>query len=105
MNARAYVNIALVKYWGKLPGPEKLPSTGSLSLTIDALYTETAVAFVEQPEDTLTLDGAPASKDALLRAEKILGWVREKSGEQRRARIESQNTVPAGEGLASSASA
>jgi diphosphomevalonate decarboxylase len=103
--ARAHVNIALVKYWGKLPGPEKLPSTGSLSLTLDALYTETAVAFEGGEGDSLTIDGAPASPDALARAAKVLARVRELSGERRAARVESRNAVPAGEGLASSASA
>jgi len=35
--ARAHVNVALVKYWGKRDPDLNLPSTGSISLTLDRL--------------------------------------------------------------------
>ena len=38
--ARARSNMALVKYWGKRDEPLVLPFTGSLSMTLDALVTE-----------------------------------------------------------------
>ncbi|EAC9455120.1 diphosphomevalonate decarboxylase, partial [Listeria monocytogenes] len=43
--ARAYTNIALIKYWGKQDETFILPMNNSLSLTLDAFYTETTVAF------------------------------------------------------------
>ncbi|HET6629481.1 MAG TPA: diphosphomevalonate decarboxylase [Woeseiaceae bacterium] len=41
--ARAQPNIALVKYWGKRDLERNLPATGSLSVTLDSLWTETSV--------------------------------------------------------------
>ncbi len=43
--ARAYTNIALIKYWGKKNEELILPMNNSLSLTLDAFYTETEVIF------------------------------------------------------------
>lgn len=45
--ARAYTNIALIKYWGKKDDDLILPMNSSLSLTLDAFYTETTVHFDE----------------------------------------------------------
>ncbi|HJG79689.1 MAG TPA: diphosphomevalonate decarboxylase, partial [Brevibacterium senegalense] len=39
--ARAFPNIALVKYWGKRHEDLILPVAGSLSLTLDAFATTT----------------------------------------------------------------
>jgi diphosphomevalonate decarboxylase len=44
-NARAFTNIALIKYWGKQNETLILPMNNSLSLTLDAFYTETEVIF------------------------------------------------------------
>ena len=41
--ARAYPNIALVKYWGKADEELILPAAGSLSLTLDHFETTTTV--------------------------------------------------------------
>ena len=38
--ARANVNLALVKYWGKRDRALNLPATGSISLTLDGLSVE-----------------------------------------------------------------
>ncbi|TMA98790.1 MAG: diphosphomevalonate decarboxylase, partial [Deltaproteobacteria bacterium] len=43
--ARANVNLALVKYWGKRDRALNLPATGSISLTLDGLSVEASVAF------------------------------------------------------------
>jgi diphosphomevalonate decarboxylase len=102
--ARACINLALVKYWGKLPGPERLPAVGSLSLTVDSYYTETRVFFGAE-RDTLSIDGRATEGEALVRAKRVLDEVRRLSGRREGAQIESRNFVPAGEGLASSASA
>ena len=45
--ARAHTNIALIKYWGKANKEFILPMNNSLSLTLDAFYTETTVTFSE----------------------------------------------------------
>ena len=43
--ARAHSNIALIKYWGKRDAALNLPAVGSISITLDALYTDTRVGF------------------------------------------------------------
>jgi diphosphomevalonate decarboxylase len=101
--ARACANIALVKYWGKLDTELNLPATGSLSLTLGALTTTTAVRFNELlAEDTLVLDGRPAP------AERLTTWldlVRAHAHIDTRAEVTSVNDFPTASGLASSASA
>jgi len=43
--AQAQPNIALVKYWGKRDAVLNLPVVGSLSITLDSLWTRTEVRF------------------------------------------------------------
>lgn len=55
--ARAYTNIALIKYWGKRNEELIIPMNNSLSLTLDAFYTETEVVFSDEfKEDQFYLD-------------------------------------------------
>jgi len=105
VTARACANIALVKYWGKRDAALNLPATGSLSLTLDALSTETTVAFDDSLTiDELSLDGHPARPDELARASSFLDLVRSETGIQIHARVTSKNDFPTASGLASSAS-
>ncbi|HEY1813063.1 MAG TPA: diphosphomevalonate decarboxylase [Kofleriaceae bacterium] len=101
-SARACANIALVKYWGKRPGPGNLPAEGSLSLALDALVTETRVSFESAlTADALELDGAPADGT---RVTEFLDLVRARAGIATRARVITRNHFPTASGLASSAS-
>jgi diphosphomevalonate decarboxylase len=103
--ARACANIALVKYWGKRPGPFNLPAAGSLSLTLDALVTTTRVTFAPGlGDDELVMDGAPARPGELARVAEFLDLVRGAAGITTRARVVSRNAFPTASGLASSAS-
>ncbi|MFD5598851.1 diphosphomevalonate decarboxylase [Leucobacter sp. NPDC058333] len=103
--ARAFPNIALVKYWGKQDENLILPVAGSLSLTLDALPTTTTVALDEGAEfDAFSLNGAVASADATGRVTRFLDRVRELAGSETRASVVSTNEAPTGAGLASSAS-
>jgi diphosphomevalonate decarboxylase len=105
-SARAHANIALVKYWGKRNAALNLPAAGSLSLTLEALTTTTAVRFDPKLEsDRFTLDGAEVGGAALARLSAWLDLVRERAGLRARAEIESENDFPTASGLASSASA
>lgn len=101
---RARANFALVKYWGKADAALNVPAVGSISITLDALWTETAIAFDPALErDVLTLDGETRERDRA-RVSKFLDIVRSLAGVETRARIESTNNFPTGAGLASSAS-
>lgn len=102
---RAYTNIAFIKYWGKKNEELILPQNNSLSLTLDAFYTETKVTFDETlTADILYLDGEEESPKALKKAQVVLDLVREMAGMTTPARIDSKNFVPTAAGLASSAS-
>ena len=41
--ARAHTNIALIKYWGKKDAILRIPLMSSLSMTLDAFYTDTSI--------------------------------------------------------------
>lgn len=102
---RAYTNIAFIKYWGKENEELIIPKNNSLSLTLDAFYTETQVTFDENlSEDILLIDGEEQDKKALKKAQVILDIVRELVGIKEAAEIHSINHVPTAAGLASSAS-
>lgn len=103
--ARAYTNIALIKYWGKKNESLILPMNNSLSLTLDAFYTETEVSFSEAyMEDQFYLDNQLQDEKATKKISTFLDIVREKAGTTKKAKVISQNFVPTAAGLASSAS-
>lgn len=105
VTARSCANIALVKYWGKRDAARNLPAAGSLSLTLDALVTETWVEF--DPglvRDELTLDGAAVSEEVRVKTSRWMELVRARAGLAQFARIASVNHFPTASGLASSAS-
>ena len=43
ITARAHTNIALIKYWGKAEKDLRLPLMSSLSMTLDAFYSDTSI--------------------------------------------------------------
>lgn len=105
--AKANVNIALIKYWGKRDEQLILPYTSSLSLTLSDLYATTSVHFDESlSADFVTLDGSelPTDDSTRLRVVAMLDLVREKAGISTKAKVVSHNHVPIAAGLASSAS-
>ena len=103
--AKAHSNIALIKYWGKADVTSNVPAVGSLSMTLDALWTKTRVTFEEGlAEDEVILDGQKAQAKPRERVLRLLDRVREGAKETRRALVESVNNFPTAAGLASSAS-
>jgi diphosphomevalonate decarboxylase len=103
--ARANVNLALVKYWGKRDPMLNLPATGSISLTLDGLGVEAEVAFDAGETDELLIEGAPATGEERERLARFLDLLRGEAGRRERARIATRANVPRGIGLASSAAA
>ena len=101
--ARAQPNIALIKYWGKSDVHRNLPAVGSISITLNTLYTTMSVDLgAATPDDVLTVNGAEDTA-MLPRISRCLDTV---CGQDRpRARIESHCNFPIAAGLASSASA
>ena len=109
VEARACVNIALIKYWGKAParGPQdaNLPACPSLSLTLEGLESLTHARFdPEAEDDAVMLDGEALVGAGLDRMRPVLNRVRELADIASPFHIRTQNTVPTAAGLASSAS-
>ena len=44
VKAKSYANIAIIKYWGKEDAKQMVPSTSSISLTLENMYTETSLS-------------------------------------------------------------
>ncbi|MEM7052925.1 MAG: diphosphomevalonate decarboxylase [Pseudomonadota bacterium] len=102
--ARAYANFALVKYWGKRNIALNLPDVGSISITLDALYSTTTVMLDRDlAADQLLLNGQ-TDVAAQQRAVAVLDRLRAMAGVETYCRIDSTNNFPTGAGLASSAS-
>jgi diphosphomevalonate decarboxylase len=102
--ARAGANFALIKYWGKADARLNVPAVGSISITLDSLYTETEVVLDETlARDELVLDGRRRDED-VAKISACLDLLRAKAGVTTRARVTSRNNFPTGAGLASSAS-
>jgi diphosphomevalonate decarboxylase len=103
--ARAHANIALAKYWGKADIAANMPAVPSVSMTLDAMSTETRVCFDPSlSHDVMELNGAPAPDKALKRATQLLDRVRQEAASSHYARITTSNNFPTASGLASSAS-
>ena len=76
--ARAHSNIALIKYWGKRDAALNIPAVGSISLTLDALSTDTRVTFrADLAEDEFWLGGR---REVAPRVSAILDLVRQRAG-------------------------
>lgn len=100
--ARAHSNIALVKYWGKRDAALNIPAVGSISVTLEALYTDTRVTFrPDLAHDEFWIDG---SRSDATRVSRVLDLVRARVGHEQRVVVSSTNNFPTGAGLASSAS-
>ncbi|MFX3617819.1 MAG: diphosphomevalonate decarboxylase [Sporolactobacillus sp.] len=103
--SRAYINIALIKYWGKKDEQLILPMNSSLSLTLDAFYTETSVLPQrDRSTDEVIMDGTRLEGSAADKIGRFMDVIREKSGNPTFARIKTNNHVPVASGFASSAS-
>lgn len=104
--AKAHTNIALIKYWGKKDPKLFLPMNSSLSLTLDAFYTETEVILDGNLEmDQFILNDEIQGEAETTKISNFLNLFRQETGILTPAKVTSQNFVPTAAGLASSASA
>jgi diphosphomevalonate decarboxylase len=104
--ALAHPNIAFIKYWGNRDNGLRLPSTGSISMNLDGLFTRTTVTFsASLKADSLRIGEKQVTGPRLGRVSGSLNLVRELAGIHDRAEVVSENNFPSGTGIASSASA
>lgn len=104
IHVSARANIALTKYWGKSDRALNLPAVPSLSLTLDALETETSVSFIDAVDDYIEINGAIATGRPRARVVEHLDRFRAIARSDRRLSVVSTNRFPTAAGLASSAS-
>jgi diphosphomevalonate decarboxylase len=108
VRATACSNIALVKYWGKrvgVPAELNLPAVGSLSMTLDALRTDTELR--PAPADAFVLDDEAVHDTQASKVWRHLDRVWQaarRPGPRPPALVRSWNRFPTAAGLASSAS-
>lgn len=96
--AVAHPNIALVKYWGKVPDADNIPASPSLSITLDTLRTHTRIET--SAADRIILNGKPVADPKITN---FLARLRQDRNVPPLT-IDTDNNFPTGAGLASSAS-
>lgn len=101
---RAHTNIALIKYWGKADAQLRLPLMSSLSMTLDAFYTDTKIEKVTGPSQ-FYLNNEQQSAAASQRVFTYLKKLQDRFQVTGNLIVKSINHVPTSAGLASSSSA
>ena len=108
--AFAPANIALVKYWGKRDSRLNLPVTDSLSIDLGSLGTETTIEHSPDGQDTVILNGNKLAQDDPF-AVKVINFVdlfrsalNQAATDRPALTITTNNNIPTGAGIASSAS-
>jgi diphosphomevalonate decarboxylase len=100
-------NIALIKYWGKLPG--QIPCNPSLSITLDRAHTQTRITATPQQSRFPNLHVQFNGEHAPTLETKLTGFIQSIVQEHPwilsyHLHIETENSFPHGAGIASSAS-
>jgi diphosphomevalonate decarboxylase len=103
--AVAHPNIAFIKYWGNRNHELRLPSNGSISMTLGKLETQTTVSFDTNLDlDEVTINDSRISGIGLSRVSKHLNVIRKLASLEHKAKVISDSNFPIGTGIASSAS-
>jgi len=102
--ASAPSNIALLKYWGKSDPARQWPANSSFSMTLDKARTTTRAQLAQDDEIWFAGKQLPLSDPKASRIVKHLDLLRAHCGSRAKLSIATENTFPAGCGIASSAS-
>ncbi|MBM7636815.1 diphosphomevalonate decarboxylase [Streptococcus saliviloxodontae] len=103
VSVKSYANIAIIKYWGKEDAEKMIPSTSSISLTLENMYTETKLSFLENGSaDQMFIDDIEQGEKELIKAGKVLDLFRKDPSQY--VKIETWNNMPTAAGLSSSSS-
>ncbi|MDO4635430.1 MAG: diphosphomevalonate decarboxylase [Streptococcus sp.] len=101
---KSYANIAIIKYWGKEDATLMIPSTSSISLTLENMYTETCLTLLSDnaSSDEFYINGERQNEFEHQKMTQILDRFR---GDKRAfVKIETTNNMPTAAGLSSSSS-
>lgn len=103
VTVESYANIAIVKYWGKADAFKMIPSTSSISLTLEDMVTKTTLTFLENANsDQMFIEDVEQEEKELLKASKVLDLFR--TDKTQYVKIETWNNMPTAAGLSSSSS-
>ncbi|VHC12971.1 diphosphomevalonate decarboxylase [Streptococcus pyogenes] len=100
----SYANIAIIKYWGKENQAKMIPSTSSISLTLENMFTTTSVSFLPDTatSDQFYINGLLQNDEEHTKISTIIDQFRQPG--QAFVKMETQNNMPTAAGLSSSSS-
>ncbi|ATL56651.1 diphosphomevalonate decarboxylase [Streptococcus pyogenes] len=100
----SYANIAIIKYWGKENQAKMIPSTSSISLTLENMFTTTSVSFLPDTatSDQFYINGVLQNDEEHTKIFTIIDQFRQPG--QAFVKMETQNNMPTAAGLSSSSS-
>ncbi|HER7459341.1 TPA: diphosphomevalonate decarboxylase [Streptococcus pyogenes] len=100
----SYANIAIIKYWGKENQTKMIPSTSSISLTLENMFTTTSVSFLPDTatSDQFYINGVLQNDEEHTKISAIIDQFRQPG--QAFVKMETQNNMPTAAGLSSSSS-
>lgn len=100
----SYANIAIIKYWGKENQAKMIPSTSSISLTLENMFTTTSVSFLPDTatSDQFYINGILQNDEEHTKISAIIDQFRQPG--QAFVKMETQNYMPTAAGLSSSSS-
>ncbi|MBG9367329.1 diphosphomevalonate decarboxylase [Streptococcus sp. NLN64] len=104
VTVKSYANIAIVKYWGKADAERMIPSTSSISLTLDNLYTTTTASFLpaEAKKDLFYINGLLQDEKEHAKISAVIDQYR--TNPNTYVKVETHNIMPTAAGLSSSSS-
>ncbi|MEX2804061.1 diphosphomevalonate decarboxylase [Streptococcus sp. H31] len=104
VSVKSYANIALVKYWGKKDAANMIPSTSSISLTLENMYTETRLSFLPKTaeHDEFYIDGIRQDAKEQVKISAVIDQFRK--DKKQFIKVETSNNMPTAAGLSSSSS-
>ncbi|HES5666862.1 TPA: diphosphomevalonate decarboxylase [Streptococcus pyogenes] len=100
----SYANIAIIKYWGKENQAKMIPSTSSISLTLENMFTTTSISFLPDTatSDQFYINGVLQNDEEHTKISAIIDQFRQPG--QTFVKMETQNNMPTAAGLSSSSS-
>ena len=89
VSVKSYANIAIVKYWGKADAERMIPSTSSISLTLENMYTETKLSFLpkDATSDVMYIGDELQGEKETTKASKVLDLFRTNPNQHVKAQI------------------
>lgn len=104
VTVKSYANIAIIKYWGKADAKRMIPSTSSISLTLDNMFTTTTASFLpaDAKADQFYINGVLQDEQEHAKISAIIDQYRGES--EQFVKVETSNNMPTAAGLSSSSS-